>query len=95
MTKWSTTGRTRDRRRIPKPPKPRKPDYFTVHGVDYHVNWRRLQPGYSFFLKTPATAQQVLKSIRPSIAHLHLKYTLVAHNRCEFGYYGVRVWRLS
>jgi hypothetical protein len=50
-------------------------------------------PGYSFFLKTTASAAEVTKNLHK--AEKHFKMTLRAHNRCEFGYYGVRVWRIA
>lgn len=50
-------------------------------------------PGHSFFLKTTASHTEVTKLLRP--AEKHFKMTLRAHNRCEFGFYGVRVWRIA
>jgi hypothetical protein len=67
--------------------------YLDIFGVEYFIPWEDLQTGGSFFLKTTATAAQVKKALRPAMKHL--KMTLVPHARLEFGYYGVRVWRLA
>ena len=67
--------------------------YLELFGVTYFIPWEDLQTGCSFFLKTTATAAQVKKALHP--AKKHLKMTLVPHARLEFGYYGVRVWRLA
>lgn len=50
-------------------------------------------PGHSFFLKTTASATEVTKRLHK--AEKYFRMTLRAHNRCEFGYYGVRVWRIA
>jgi hypothetical protein len=50
-------------------------------------------PGHSFFLKTTASATEVAKRLRK--AEKYFLMTLRAHNRCEFGFYGVRVWRIA
>ena len=50
-------------------------------------------PGHSFFLKTTASAAEVTKRLHR--AEKHFRITLRAHNRCEFGFYGVRVWRIA
>jgi hypothetical protein len=49
-------------------------------------------PGDSFFLKTAANAKTVTPLLNPAEAYFN--YVLVAATRCEFGYYGVRVWRM-
>jgi hypothetical protein len=67
--------------------------YVDVFGVLYYIRWEDLLPGHSFFIKTTAAARVVKRSIRP--AETFLRVTLRAHPRCEFGYYGVRVWRVA
>jgi hypothetical protein len=49
-------------------------------------------PGDSFFIKTAANAKLVTPLLDPAEAYFN--YVLVAATRCEFGYYGVRVWRM-
>lgn len=67
--------------------------YLDLFGVVYYVPWDRLVPGASFFLKTTASASIVQKKLRKLEKVLNME--LRAHPRCEFGYYGVRVWRVS
>lgn len=67
--------------------------FLTINGVRYYIPWEKLQIGDSFFLKTAANHTVVVPLLRP--AEKHFRYTLVAATRCEFGYYGVRVWRMG
>lgn len=69
------------------------PAVFTVMGIQYAVDWDRMLPGCSFFMKTTATWEQVLKVLRPYAEACN--YIIMAQNRCEFDFYGVRVWRLG
>lgn len=81
-----------------RPPKIQKferrpPATFVLRGVYYAVDWDRMEPGASFFIKTTARATEltpILRTVRRIAG-----YELRAHNRCEFGYFGVRVWRLA
>lgn len=66
---------------------------INLHGAEFWIPWEDLAVGQSFFIKTPETAQNVLQKLEP--AAKFFRYGLVANNRCEFGYYGVRVWRLA
>lgn len=66
-------------------------DVFNVFGADYYVDWRRVSRGASFFIPTTATPRQVLTALKP--ARDALDIDLVARPRCEYGIYGVRVWR--
>lgn len=63
-----------------------------LYGVEYYIPWEDLHPGGSFFLRTTATARMVQTELGRAEKALNL--TLRAVNRVEFGYYGVRVWRL-
>jgi hypothetical protein len=65
---------------------------FTLLGVDYFILWDRLSIGASFFLPTTATQVQVLKALQPYARYLGIR--LQTRNRCEYGRYGVRVWRV-
>ena len=53
--------------------------------------WEELPRGGSFFLPTTATAKQVSTALTP--AERFLQIELEVRQRCEFGAYGVRVWR--
>lgn len=66
--------------------------FLCIDGILYYIAWEELHPGCSFFMKTTATAT----TIRKELARVseYLQFNLKAVNRVEFGYYGVRVWRL-
>ena len=67
--------------------------FLNLFGVVYYIEWEKLEPDCSFFLKTTATAAQVKRALRP-----HQKafgYDLRCVARKENGYYGVRVWRIA
>lgn len=66
-------------------------DVFNVLGVDYYIDWRLMKIGASFFIPTTATPAQVLRELR--LAQRVLRWRLVARARCEYGIFGVRVWR--
>ena len=75
------------------PPKPRdEVRQFTLFGVDYYILWEHLGVGASFFLPTTATAQQAFVALKPYAQYLGIR--LQVRNRCEYGRYGVRVWRV-
>ena len=65
---------------------------FTLYGVDYFILWDQLHIGASFFLPTTATQTQAFKALQPYARHLRIG--LQVRNRCEYGRYGVRVWRV-
>ena len=67
--------------------------FINLYGIPYYIPWEDFLPGYSVFLKTTACAREVRDAC--SVAEKHFQITLRAHPRLEFGYYGVRVWRLS
>lgn len=60
--------------------------------MPYHIPWEDLPVGGSFFMKTTAHARMV----QPQLNRIGeaLAFNLRAVNRVEFGFYGVRVWRL-
>ena len=64
---------------------------LNVFGAEYYILWEELTVGSSFFIPTTATAAQVKKALRPAERYLDL--ALEVRQRCEFGRYGVRVWR--
>ena len=76
-------------RSLPPTPEIRQ---FTLHGVDYFILWDRLSVGASFFLPTTATKQQAFEALQPYARYLGIQ--LQTRNRCEYGRYGVRVWRI-
>jgi hypothetical protein len=61
--------------------------------VDYFLDWRKLEPGSSFFIPTTATPKQAKEVLKAT--YKDLTYTFDLHARCEYGRYGVRVWRLA
>lgn len=79
-------------RRSSPPPAPEIPETFTLYGVEYFLDWRTLEPGNSFFIPTTATPKQVKEVLK--VAYKDLPYTFELHARCEYGRYGVRVWRV-
>lgn len=86
--------RARGRPKTPPPEAtPQDPRYLLVGGVVYYVSWPHMRTGHSVFLKTLAQARTVQRALRP--VEDHYQITLVARQRCEFGYYGVRVWRMA
>lgn len=80
---------------VPRRPRAPKEDLRAVRvaGVDYFVMWDRLGLGGSFFLPTVATPAQVRADLQPIVAKL--KMQIAVRTRCEFGRYGVRVWRVG
>lgn len=74
-------------------PLPDELRFIWLYGVPYSIAWEQMLPGYSVFLKTTATAAMVRKQLRPVEKHFNIH--LAAHPRCEFGFYGVRIWRLA
>lgn len=65
---------------------------MTIRDVEYFIYWNELEEGCSFFLPTTVSAAEVMRALRPIAAQLEI--TLEARNRCEYGRYGVRVWRM-
>jgi hypothetical protein len=61
--------------------------------VPYYIAWEDLTPGGSFFIKTTAHVSEVRTELLPVIEYFGVN--LKAVQRHEFGYYGVRVWRLA
>lgn len=66
--------------------------YLNLYGVQYYIPWEELHPGGSFFMKTTATPRMVQKELTRVTKFLRMNLKAVA--RVEFGYYGIRVWRL-
>jgi hypothetical protein len=79
-------------RRRSLPPPSEDVRLFTLHGVDYFIFWDHLSIGASFFLPTTATKTQAFEALQPYARYLGIQ--LQVRNRCEYGRYGVRVWRV-
>jgi hypothetical protein len=60
-------------------------------GVDYFIQWEKLDLGYSFFIPTTATPVQAREALKTAIRYFKLQVEI--HPRCEYGRYGVRIWR--
>jgi hypothetical protein len=73
------------------PPKPRDFQVIDILGAEYFIDWERVSRGASFFLPTTATPEQVRAILVPYEKELNFEFAVRA--RCEFGRYGVRVWR--
>lgn len=65
---------------------------FSIHGIEYYLDWRKLGYGFSFFIPTTATPVQVKEVLKDTFKQLGFKTEI--HARCEYGRYGVRVWRV-
>lgn len=66
---------------------------FQFLGVDFYIMWDKLSPGSSFFIPTTAQAEEVRRALRPYTRQLRIR--IETRNRCEYGRYGVRVWRVT
>lgn len=66
---------------------------LTILGAQYFIPWEDVRKGCSFFLPTTATDKQVAELLAPAEEHLQIE--LGVANRCEYGRYGVRIWRLE
>jgi hypothetical protein len=82
------------KRKHKRTPEPRKPDIrvVTIQDVEYFIEWSQLDVGHSFFLPTVATPKQVKDVLKPVAEELEYRFGVLT--RCEYGRYGVRVWRL-
>jgi hypothetical protein len=69
------------------------PRVVSLLGVEFFVDWDRVQVGSSVFLPTIATPKQVEDALAPIVRHLGIKTAV--RTRVEYGRYGARVWRLS
>lgn len=80
------------------PPKkerlPPRPDLrvVTILGVSYFIPWDKIYPGNSVFIPTVATKFQVERILAPIAVQLGIPLTVRV--RCEYGRFGVRVWRV-
>jgi hypothetical protein len=74
-------------------PLPDELRFIHIYGVDYYIPWEAMPPGSSVFLKTTAAAFEIRDQLARVNAHFGCRFA--AHNRCEFGYYGIRIWRLT
>lgn len=68
------------------------PHLVNLAGTLFYIRWEHVGYGSSFFLPTTITPKQALAELRPIARHLGMK--LIAHARCEYGRFGVRVWRI-
>ena len=63
-----------------------------IHDVEYFIYWEQMTVGASFFIPTTATPVQALAALKPTARQLN--YKLKAQPRCEYGRFGVRIWRM-
>ena len=64
----------------------------TIQDVEYFIEWSQVDVGHSFFLPTVELPGKVKATLRPVTEELGYKFAVRA--RCEYGRYGVRVWRV-
>jgi hypothetical protein len=62
-----------------------------IHGVEYYILWEKLSVGSSFFVPTTASVAQVRPMLKAVASFFDWHFEI--RQRCEFGRYGVRVWR--
>jgi hypothetical protein len=65
---------------------------LNVFGAEYYMPWEEMPVGASVFLPTTALDRQVAKKLRRVERYLDWKFAV--RQRCEFGIFGVRVWRV-
>jgi len=70
---------------------PYEVEVLNIFGAEYFIEWEKVARGSSFFLPTTATPRQVQQALKPAAKWLDYKFETRA--RCEYGVYGVRVWR--
>ena len=87
----STKGPSK-RTRSRKSQEPLELRQVNVGGVDYFIYWDQLNVGHSFFLPTLLHERDVARALRR--IEKALKIWLEVRTRCEYGVYGVRVWRV-
>jgi len=91
-------------KKLPPPPPPRVgtdritllPDelrLINLYGVDYYIPWESMPIGSSVFLKTTAEVSEVNEHVIK--INKHFRCTFAAQQRCEYGYFGIRIWRIS
>ena len=64
-----------------------------LHGADFYIQWERFDVGRSFFLPTTATPIQAREALKKAMRYLKLQVEI--RSRCEYGRYGVRIWRVD
>jgi hypothetical protein len=74
-------------------PPPYEVEVLNIFGAEYFIRWADVTRGASFFIPTTATPKQVQQALRPAAEWFG--HTFEVRSRCEFGVYGVRVWRTS
>jgi hypothetical protein len=64
-----------------------------LHGADFYIQWERFDIGCSFFLPTTATPVQAREALKKAMRYFKLQVEI--RSRCEYGRYGVRIWRVD
>jgi len=65
---------------------------LSLCGAEYFIQWERFDLGASFFLPTTATPVQARDAIRKALKYFKIRVEI--RSRCEYGRYGVRIWRV-
>lgn len=64
---------------------------LNILGSEHYMLWEDMTVGASVFIPTTERAGQVAKLLRPVERYFDWKFAV--RQRCEFGRYGVRIWR--
>jgi hypothetical protein len=64
---------------------------LVIQDVEYFIYWDELAKGSSFFIPTTVQARDVARILSDYAEVLGMDFEI--RNRCEYGRYGVRVWR--
>lgn len=70
----------------------RDPRVLVIRDVEYFIFWEELHIGSSFFIPTTVQAREVARILSDYAEVLDMRFEI--RNRCEYGRYGVRVWRV-
>lgn len=66
---------------------------INLYGAEYYIPWEAIPVGGSVFLKTTADASEIAEHLERINKLFRCRFA--ANNRCEYGYFGIRIWRLS
>jgi hypothetical protein len=65
---------------------------LNLFGAEYYMPWETMPVGASVFIPTTALDRQVAKKLRR--VERYFGWELAVRQRCEFGVFGVRIWRV-
>lgn len=65
---------------------------LNIMGAEYYMPWEDMTVGSSIFLPTTALDRQVARRLKPVARYFDWQFAV--RQRCEFGVFGVRIWRV-